>query len=280
MKKAKVFGAGSKALCLAGAVVLATNLIGCQGNGTTKGTEKGQIDSLKLDTVIAGGSDSLSVDVNLKVALRYPTDPALQAVVMQVVGGGVEAPSPREYADQLVRDYKNLVTTATADWKKYAEAEGESVGTPHPYEAEESVEFAYEDENILSMQKYVFTYTGGAHGLSGTQNFVIDKKSRARVTEDQLFAGGYQEELGRIIRAHLMKSYSAASQNEMNEKGFFDFEKVAPNGNLYFTDKELVYLYNGYEIAAYALGPIEVVIPLEEVKGLLSKESILHQYIK
>ena len=50
------------------------------------------------------------------------------------------------------------------------------------------------------------------------------------------------------------------------------------NNNFYFTDKELVYNYMPYEVAAYMYGELELSLPKKWLKPYLNPDGPLYQY--
>ena len=50
------------------------------------------------------------------------------------------------------------------------------------------------------------------------------------------------------------------------------------NDNFYFTDKELIYAYTPYEVAAYLYGEPELSISKKWLKPYLKKDGPLYQY--
>ena len=54
-------------------------------------------------------------------------------------------------------------------------------------------------------------------------------------------------------------------------------KEIPLNNNFYFDTEFLYFLYNQYEITAYAAGPVLIKIPLSDIKPLLTKAFIQRQ---
>jgi hypothetical protein len=81
---------------------------------------------------------------------------------------------------------------------------------------------------------------------------------------------GYEEKLTQLGEKAFRKE-RALTDTASLQKNYFEFpaNKFTLNQNYGFTKEGIVFYYNSYEIAAYAAGPTEVIIPYEEIKGWL-----------
>jgi hypothetical protein len=60
--------------------------------------------------------------------------------------------------------------------------------------------------------------------------------------------------------------------------GFFTIEDIVPNNNFWLSDNGIHYSYNEYEIAPYAMGVIDVVVPYSELTEIISPNGIIARY--
>jgi hypothetical protein len=58
-------------------------------------------------------------------------------------------------------------------------------------------------------------------------------------------------------------------RNEPLSNALFE-NSIEPTNNFCITKKGILFLYNPYEIAAYAMGEIELFIPFEELKTVVN----------
>ena len=108
----------------------------------------------------------------------------------------------------------------------------------------------YQDKNIISLSINVYMYLGGAHGMYGTESFIIDRKTGENITG---------KILGTEKDAVLEKIYNYISEN--SQEVFFSgdmIEKkcVTTDCPIFVkTGKDTVQIrYGIYSVAAYAAG--------------------------
>lgn len=116
----------------------------------------------------------------------------------------------------------------------------------------------YCDSNILSYQRELYTYTGGAHGMNTKTNYVFDIKTGKRLTEEDIFGQGFERKIGKLLdeKANTLRSKSILP----TEDEFYNDWYIEPNGNFALTDSSIIYTFNPYEIAPYCFGIIDIEI--------------------
>lgn len=116
----------------------------------------------------------------------------------------------------------------------------------------------YCDSNILSYQRELYTYAGGAHGMNTKTNYVFDIKTGKRLTEEDIFGQGFERKIGKLLdeKANTLRSKSILP----TEDEFYNDWYIKPNGNFALTDSSIIYTFNPYEIAPYCFGIIDIEI--------------------
>ena len=116
----------------------------------------------------------------------------------------------------------------------------------------------YCDSNILSYQRELYTYAGGAHGMNTKTNYVFDIKTGKRLTEEDIFGQGFERKIGKLLDE---KANTLRSKNILpTEDEFYNDWYIEPNGNFALTDSSIIYTFNPYEIAPYCFGIIDIEI--------------------
>jgi len=128
---------------------------------------------------------------------------------------------------------------------------------------------AFEDKNILTVKLVSYIFTGGAHGYKSIRFLNFDKKKGTELENWQLFKNAHEfekfaEEKFRA-QENIPKGQSINSTGLMFEKDSFYLPE-----NIGFSEKGLELLYNQYEVASYADGPIELTIPYKDLKKHLA----------
>ena len=132
----------------------------------------------------------------------------------------------------------------------------------------------YNENDILSMTLEVYTYMGGAHGSTMDIPLNFDVKTGNRgVLEDFL---GNNENYNKIILDNIK---NAVDKNpDLYFKDIVDKYKTLPyNQKFYLTKDSVVIFFDEYEIAPYAAGRVEFVIPYTEFPQGLKKVNIVNE---
>lgn len=167
-----------------------------------------------------------------------------------------EGKSMKQIGDEFVQDYddfKKEMPDASGGWY---------------YNADVNVEVS--TDTLISLTVAEDYFTGGAHGGSGTYFININPSTGAEFTLDNLLKSGYQEHLTKIGEEVFRKVHEIPDTASLNENYFeFPDDKFQLNQNYGFRREGIVFYFNNYEIAPYAAGPTEIVIPYETIKDWL-----------
>lgn len=116
-----------------------------------------------------------------------------------------------------------------------------------------TLKIVYGDANYLSFYSTEASYTGGAHGMTGNTVGTICRKTGKLLTLDDVFPVAERPALTRQL--HQLVVEAIGEKNILND--------VQPVENFYRAGDGWHFVYNPYEIAAYAKGVIEVVLKQE-----------------
>ena len=108
-------------------------------------------------------------------------------------------------------------------------------------------------------------YTGGAHGYYYKKFKVFDLKNNKTLQLSDILTNQDAEIWGRILMDNFLKNDLENGQSKM-----LLVKKIPLNNNFYFDAENLYFLYNQYEIAAYAAGPVLIKVPLSDIKPFLN----------
>ena len=136
------------------------------------------------------------------------------------------------------------------------------------YEARVEVEVL--TDTLLSLSVDEEFFTGGAHGGSGRYFININPHTGADFTLDNFLKENTDDAL-RSIGERLFRREQELADTASLEANMFEF----PNNhfelskNYGFTQEGIEFYYNSYEIAPYAMGPSEVLIPYDTLRSLI-----------
>ena len=112
-------------------------------------------------------------------------------------------------------------------------------------------------------------FEGGAHSVQQTTVFNFQAKSGRLLTLKDVFVEGSEQRLGQILLRALMEKTGLMSTGELKEKGYLTTGKMFAPQNFIIGDETITFIYNPSEIAPYAVGSTELVIPYTHIDKLL-----------
>lgn len=127
-----------------------------------------------------------------------------------------------------------------------------------------------------SLQNYTVlyeNYLGGAHGMHGIKNHIIDLKTGLSVTENDIFKPGYVQPVTDLIKEAMQRTYGKADDPASDYSGMFQ-EYMMPNGNCGVSEEGIFWSYNPYEVASYSEGIITVTVPWKDLEPYINPEII------
>ncbi len=223
------------------------------------------------ETVYATGAQEDSLHVYFDI--EYPTQLNHPAVLLAVqedmkfnIFGGAEYAKMdineaiQHFTDVLTEEYLIMSKTLAAE---AAMNEDESEDELSSLVSEEWIvrgKVANVQDEILSYSVEQYAYTGGAHGVTTHFYYNYDLETGQLLTEADFFVEGYAEILTPLLLENL-----AVAEDVLAD---YDTEKILPNNNFYLSDEGITFVYNPYEIAPYAYGETEILIPWDAVKEI------------
>ncbi|MDR2138918.1 MAG: DUF3298 and DUF4163 domain-containing protein [Tannerella sp.] len=234
-----------------------------------------QWDSIAVNkSCYAAGVDTLP-GCSLQIGFVYPIDFQDKAIlksiqqlfVLDCFGNKYADMTPENAVEKYAEDYINSVREEAKDFDEELPA--------YEYYEVLNNQILYNRNQLLSVTVGRETFSGGAHGAHSHLNRVIDLKTGRILSEKDLFIDDYRDDLAKIIVDNIAVSNSVDKVSELENLGFFSINEISPNENFYVDDTGITYTFNEYEIAAYAIGPVVVRLPYEQVRHLLRTDSPL-----
>ena len=169
-------------------------------------------------------------------------------------------------AQDWYRDYTAMQTQST-DSKAGDSTDPMTDYSGLPYEFYNTVTgLTYYDDHLLSLRITEYDYTGGAHGSAVNSYYVMDRK-----TGQKLLLGDIVD-LNNTDFKSLVVKYLKEKISKNPEMFFEGAEQNIENGyqnnefNFYLTKEGVGVEFGQYEIAPYAAGMQDIVIPYDELK--------------
>ncbi len=220
--------------------------------------------NLRMEVPYVEGNSGLSLSLQ-----RFLVSIPRQGAFAEECDGTVQGMANsylRTYVLQYLQEGKDAIDSygedldAAATWMSYEEL------------AEGAVTF--QESNFLCYQFKVYSYMGGAHGNTITANRVFDLSAQQAITLGNLFSGENISEVGVLLRQALAALNECESVEQLAQSGiFFSANDIEPTDNFLLDDNGLTWIYDPYEIAPYAYGPVTVSLSWKELVGLIDPES-------
>lgn len=116
----------------------------------------------------------------------------------------------------------------------------------------------YLNSRILSLTVNYYQYTGGAHGITDRRPYNIDLGTGQDLALKDLFGTNFDYDS--IINKEISRQIN--NNKEIYFEGDMGFQGISEDQDYYLQDDALVVYFQQYEIAPYAVGIPEFVIPL------------------
>jgi hypothetical protein len=252
----------------------------CQPTGQNGSGERDSISVLFSEEVVEEESAACGKDSSrcTRVVLQFPmvtkAAPAVQKRINDTLevhvmrlfspisdedSGSAYIETPEEAAEEFVAVYEDFLVEEpdyTQAW--YAEVEGQLL---------------FRNSNLATVKLECSTYTGGAHPLYYVDLITFGLQDGEVVDLNDLIAD--KTVLMALAEKYFRQARELEAEQSLQDAGFFWDGNFALPRNMGLTEKGLYLFYNQYEVAPYAAGPTELVIPFEELKPILTKPAIL-----
>lgn len=146
---------------------------------------------------------------------------------------------------------------------EYTQALNEGDSQPWTYNV--TGKSSYTNKKMFSYAVTAEYFTGGAHPNHFTSYYNFDLQKGRAMTLNDIFKSGFKDMLNEAIDRNFRKINGIKPGENLQEWGLFE-NAITYNENFSITENGIKFTYNPYEIAPYAAGTLEVVVPFSEVK--------------
>lgn len=168
-------------------------------------------------------------------------------------------------------DAKNYDELAADFMQSYEKTQKDNPDDLFGWEGEVTGKLIYSSEKLLNIELTHYTFTGGAHGYSGKTSLIFDKESGRSLEIRDLFKDlqGFTKLAEKAFRTQhkIPENLPINSGGLMFENQIFQLPQT-----VFLTKKGILLYYNPYEIASYAEGPQQVLIPYSQADAYLAQK--------
>lgn len=163
---------------------------------------------------------------------------------------------------------KDYTTVCSQFIKEYSKLVSDMPDYSTPWDATAIGKTGYQSDKVINLTIDYYSFTGGAHGNGGSLSYFVDPKTGKQIKKEDLFTD--VKAFTQLAEQKFRAQQKIPSGSNINETGYwFDKDSFYLPKNIFYTDKGILLLYNQYEIAPYADGPIELTIPYNEAGKFL-----------
>ncbi|PIC97883.1 hypothetical protein CSV68_16130 [Sporosarcina sp. P29] len=120
--------------------------------------------------------------------------------------------------------------------------------------------------DLFSINLIVYSFTGGAHGMTYVNSLTFDTKTGRQYNLQDMFKPGspYVQRISEYIRRHIQQWKTPVLE---------PFTKIKPDQDFYLADTSLVVYFQLYEISPYVAGFPYFPIPLLDLQDIIKPNS-------
>ena len=189
---------------------------------------------------------------------------SLQRLAVGSITGWLDSTTLAPYPDA----HGNLATAATLFAVDYETMMSDMGGLGGCWELKTQADTVYTSAKALTVRMETYAYTGGAHPNSNLALYMFDRETGHTLSMSDLVSD--TTALLDVVEQAFRRQQELMPQTNLEEHGYFlrDGRFFLP-ANIGMSRTGMVFCYNPYEIAAYAVGPIEVTVPYAQLSGIL-----------
>jgi hypothetical protein len=181
--------------------------------------------------------------------------------------------SPKQYTGELFRHYEELYL----EHRKLAESRNPLPAVLN-WEYIEHMNFFMLKERGMQIEREKYVYSGGAYGMRIKKYYVLDLAGQKVLALEDFFRGINGQRLKGIVIKELRR-YSAEKGFPIEEgmplsQGLFLTDDPCISRNFFVNNEGLGLCWNPVEIAPYAAGSIEIVLPWKLIRPLLRHDAM------
>jgi len=166
--------------------------------------------------------------------------------------------------DEEKRDLDAVLTSFNTEYVNFKNDFPEA--TEPVWELNIETELTYQSENIITLAISTYSFEGGAHGNDQIKFLNLDAKTGKALSQSDIIKNDI--DFKTLTESYFIKLIESEDEDLKLEDFFFGEPFKLPE-NIGFSEDGLVFLYNVYEVASYAQGYTEFVIPFDDMEPYL-----------
>ncbi|MDX1628242.1 MAG: DUF4163 domain-containing protein [Fulvivirga sp.] len=118
------------------------------------------------------------------------------------------------------------------------------------------------DSKVMVIKTQIETYTGGAHGMEETYYLNFSLPNGEVLQLKDVMKNGFESKLNEITYGMLVKQFDTSPDEFTGDDAYY-------TSNFGLLEEDLVFYYNIYEVAPFALGSLEISISYDRLTDIM-----------
>lgn len=242
-------------------------------------TENKKTSSAKTDSVETKKEfvvDSIKVQDSVQLAKTLTLSFEKQILLFPDISNKTILDSIYKSANITAKDYSKKTLTEVLEQLKAQSLKKDENNDYLPdfkqtWEENSAMKVKSHQNNVLTLKYSGDGYSGGAHGYYFETYKTFDLKNNKVISQADIFKNPTDQNWNKILQNHI---------DQPEQKEMLLVNNVELNNNFFFDQEKITFVYNQYEITAYAAGVVYITLNFKDVKEQLKPEFIQQFNIK
>ena len=140
------------------------------------------------------------------------------------------------------------------------------INKTHKYEISNEITPVYNKNGILCFCRTSEMKKNGTRTMLSNYYYSFDINNNSRISIADIFNPDYTSTINKLLKEKLMQQEKVESTSQLIDLGYFNIDNLVVSNNFYFTDSSIVFNYEPFEIACYAIGDVCICLDLDTLK--------------
>jgi len=182
----------------------------------------------------------------------------------------------KEYTNAYILNYLSEGKDAIDNY----EGDMEATSNWMCYEEIRTGKVIYNKKGFLSYSVSLYSYTGGAHGISSNRVATIDLNASKQLHLYDIVSDESKPNLRKILLQQLAEQNELENVESLRESNyFFNVDEIDLTENFYLSEEGITFIYDPIEIAPYSSGEISVTLDWNRLRDIVGQNSNLSKFI-
>ena len=260
------------------------SLCGCSNPSGTSNQKDNAL--LQLDSISCVDSikDIVQSTITVKADIVYPTfykdkqnSKGIQSLFAQHILNIQESDSfdIKKEIHQYSRDILEAYKMPPAN-EQIEETDKDEYTPTLRLDISQKINVAYNDNGLICFRKASEMRKNGKPTIQTNKYYTFDLNKMIRLTVPDIIQAEYQSEVNELLKQQLLKQEGVKSPSQLFDLGYFNIENLSVTNNFYFTSKSIIFVYEPYEIACFALGETKIELNFSDIETYLKDPNLVN----